>query len=138
MADKKITQLDALAEVNSVDLFLVVDDPSGTPTSKKVAAAAISEFVIDNIVFPTGVEDLDDLGDVTAPSPTTGDLLKYDGTAWVNQSGYATLDSPTLTGTPAAPTAAAGTSTTQVATTAFVINSSQDDQFMLAAAIFTS
>jgi hypothetical protein len=65
-------------------------------------------------------------------------LLKYDGTAWVNQSGYATLDSPTFTGTPAAPTAAAGTSTTQVATTAFVINSSQDDQFMLAAAIFTS
>ena len=42
MADKKVTALDALAELNSVDLFLVVDDPSGTPTSKKVAAAAIS------------------------------------------------------------------------------------------------
>jgi electron transfer flavoprotein alpha subunit len=53
-------------------------------------------------------------------------------------SSYATLASPTLTGTPAAPTAAASTSTTQVATTAFVINSSQDDQFVLAAAIFTS
>lgn len=37
--------------------------------------------------------------------------------------GHATLaplDSPTFTGTPAAPTAASGTSTTQVATTAFV------------------
>lgn len=34
---------------------------------------------------------------------------------------YATLASPTLTGVPAAPTAAANTSTTQVATTAFVM-----------------
>jgi len=33
---------------------------------------------------------------------------------------YATLASPTFTGTPAAPTATAGTSTTQLATTAFV------------------
>ena len=86
MADKKITQLDALATLSSVDLFLAVDDPSGTPTSKKVAAAAISEFVIDNIVFPTGVEDLDDLGDVSAPSPSTGDVLQWNGTAWVNAS----------------------------------------------------
>ena len=35
-------------------------------------------------------------------------------------SAYATLASPTFTGTPAAPTAAAGTNTTQIATTAFV------------------
>ncbi|MBM3911252.1 MAG: hypothetical protein FJ356_06345 [Thaumarchaeota archaeon] len=35
-------------------------------------------------------------------------------------SGLATLSSPTFTGTPAAPTASAGTNTTQIATTAFV------------------
>lgn len=35
---------------------------------------------------------------------------------------YATLASPALTGTPTAPTAAAGTNTTQIATTAFVSN----------------
>jgi len=35
-------------------------------------------------------------------------------------SGYAPLASPTLTGTPAAPTAAADTNTTQIATTAYV------------------
>jgi hypothetical protein len=40
-------------------------------------------------------------------------------TAAVNQN-YAPLASPTFTGTPAAPTATAGTNTTQVATTAFV------------------
>ena len=37
-----------------------------------------------------------------------------------NPSSYATLASPTFTGVPAAPTAAAGTNTTQLATTAFV------------------
>jgi hypothetical protein len=35
-------------------------------------------------------------------------------------SNYATLASPTFTGTPAAPTATGGTNTTQIATTAFV------------------
>jgi hypothetical protein len=35
-------------------------------------------------------------------------------------ASYATLASPTFTGTPAAPTAAVGTSTTQLATTAYV------------------
>lgn len=43
----------------------------------------------------------------------------------------APLDSPTFTGTPIAPTATAGTSTTQLATTAFVTTS---EKFLLAAA----
>jgi len=38
MADKKITQLDALASVNYLDLSYVIDDPSGTPASKKCTA----------------------------------------------------------------------------------------------------
>ena len=48
-------------------------------------------------------------------------------TAWTSlgysslPSGTATLASPTFTGVPAAPTAAANTSTTQIATTAFVM-----------------
>ena len=48
-------------------------------------------------------------------------------TAWTSlgysslPSGSATLASPTFTGVPAAPTAAANTSTTQIATTAFVM-----------------
>ena len=66
------------------------------------------------------VADIDDVTNVTITSVASGDLLKYNGTAWVNAAGYATLASPTFTGTPAAPTAAAATNTTQVATTAFV------------------
>lgn len=48
-----------------------------------------------------------------------GSLSAYATTAAVAAS-YAPLASPTLTGTPAAPTATAGTNTTQLATTAFV------------------
>lgn len=39
-----------------------------------------------------------------------------------NDSGFITAASPELTGTPTAPTAASGTATTQIATTAFVQN----------------
>lgn len=62
-------------------------------------------------------------------SPVAGDSggLEYDGTATsiINSSGtrqtFAYLASPTFTGTPAAPTAAADTNTTQIATTAYFV-----------------
>ena len=50
MADKKITQLTDLGDgLAAVDLFHVVDDPSGTPINKKITA----EDVFNNI--PTWV-----------------------------------------------------------------------------------
>jgi len=70
--------------------------------------------------IPT-INDIDDIGGVTITSATNGDLLKYNGSAWVNAAGYALLASPTLTGTPAAPTAAVDTNTTQIATTSYVV-----------------
>lgn len=48
----------------------------------------------------------------------------YASSAWTAWREAAYLDSPTFTGTPAAPTAAADTNTTQLATTAFVIGQS--------------
>jgi hypothetical protein len=39
MADKKITELSSLTSLAPEDLFVVVDDPSGTPITKKIAAA---------------------------------------------------------------------------------------------------
>ena len=74
----------------------------------------------------SAASSLDDLGNVTVPSPATGDLLKWNGTAWVNAAGYALLASPTFTGTPTLPTGTIATtqtaldSSTKLATTAFV------------------
>ena len=43
---------------------------------------------------------LDGLSNVTVPSPTSGDFLKWNGTAWVNQSGVVTTgDTATVTST---------------------------------------
>ena len=71
----------------------------------------------------------------TTPSPPVGDnTQKVPSTSWVKKeisdavaavtgvdmSSYALLASPTFTGTPTAPTQAAGNNTTRLATTAFV------------------
>jgi hypothetical protein len=154
MADKKITQLDALASVTADDVFLVVDDPSGTPTSKKVTAANLATYTSTGLATTASLSVYAPLasptftGTVAGISKTMVGLGDVDNTSDANKpvssatqtalNLKADLASPTFTGTPAAPTAAVGTSTTQVATTAFVMNSSDDDQFVLAAAIFTS
>ncbi len=96
----------------------------------------------------------------TAVNPTlaAGELVietdtdKYkigDGsTAWTSlgysslPSGSATLASPTFTGVPAAPTAAADTNTTQIATTAYVqtelaaMYGPEDENTVLAGQVF--
>ena len=93
-------------------------------------------------VSGTSINALDDIADVTAPSPSSGDLLKWNGTAWVNASGYALLASPTFTGTPTLPTGTIATtqsaadSTTKVATTAFV-TTADDLKANLASPTFT-
>ena len=61
-------------------------------------------------------------------------IFTYTGTYWVHEpSGYQTYllapkASPALTGTPTAPTASAGTNTTQIATTAFVQTENSNKQ----------
>ena len=59
-----------------------------------------------------------DISKITLPSGTTYDIK--DATARSDLALKADIASPAFTGTPTAPTATAGTNTTQIATTAFV------------------
>lgn len=48
MADKKVSALSALSSITSDDLFLVVNNPQGTPTSYKVSAKNMFKSVPAN------------------------------------------------------------------------------------------
>jgi hypothetical protein len=80
---------------------------TGTMLYKKMAIADSGDYT-GGYVTP---DDLDDAKALKVNISDTGNMLNT----------YARKLSPTFTGTPAAPTAAAGTNTTQIATTAFVI-----------------
>ena len=90
MADKKITQLDALVELASGDLFVVVDSVDGTPVSKKITAADVASYI--NSLVAAGVTTLDGLDDVTITSASSGQLLSYNGSAWVNSAPVAAFN----------------------------------------------
>lgn len=63
-----------------------------------------------------------DLDAIAALAGTSGLLRKTAANTWsLETTAYAPLAAPTFTGVPAAPTAAADTNTTQLATTAFVV-----------------
>lgn len=52
MADKKVTELTAIASVSGDDLLLTINDPAGTPTSRKITITnffgAISVSTVHN------------------------------------------------------------------------------------------
>lgn len=62
MADKKVTELSAITNLSGDDLLLVVNDPSGTPTSNKVTVSRLFANVVPNVVHK---------GTVTARANTT-------------------------------------------------------------------
>lgn len=90
------------------------------------------EIISSQIGIPNAVATFQATG---PSSPSTGQIwidsddnriYVWNGTAWISGtvdfSLYATLSSPTFTGIPVAPTASVDTNTTQIATTAYVVN----------------
>jgi hypothetical protein len=53
MADQKITALTALTTPATEDLLPIVDDPSGTPITKKATIADILKLFVSNVVVQT-------------------------------------------------------------------------------------
>jgi len=84
-----------------------------TDTANVTAAGALMDSEVTNLAQ---VKAFDSSDYATAAQGAKADSAIQSG----DLSPYATLSNPTLTGTPAAPTASTGTNTTQIATTAFV------------------
>ena len=93
--------------VGAVELATVAETQTGTDTTRAVTPAGLQGRVT-----------------ASASDTTAGRLIKVGDNGTSQFPLLAPLASPSLTGTPTAPTAANGTSTTQIATTAFVMNNS--------------
>ena len=79
MADKKITALTDLGDaLASVDLFHIIDNPSGTPINKKVTA----EDVFNNI--PTWIGLKDTAQQITGDGSTISAITVTESTTLVN------------------------------------------------------
>ena len=79
MADKKITAFTDLGDaLASVDLFHIIDDPSGTPINKKVTA----EDVFNNI--PTWIGLKDTAQQITGDGSTISAISVTESTTLIN------------------------------------------------------
>ena len=55
MADKKITELTSITSVSGDDLLMVVNDPSGTPDSRKITVASFFAAIPSAAAFSAPV-----------------------------------------------------------------------------------
>jgi len=79
MADLKISQLTALTSINaaSTDVLPIVD--TSATTTKKISLSDLTEFTV-------GTSSIDVLADVTISSAATNQVLRWNGTAWINSA----------------------------------------------------
>jgi hypothetical protein len=96
--------------------------PAGGLTGKSLNIAQVSGGSAGSFTYTFTGPTLYKTVFVNTPTALDfGDTYTFNGTAWVQiNRALTSLASPAFSGTPTAPTAAAGTNTTQLATTAFV------------------
>ena len=80
MADKKVSQLDALTSVSGDDLIMVVNDPAGTPSSKKVTATNVFGGVTVPATFNNTVSISGGNMTIAANCTVTGEMRLQEST----------------------------------------------------------
>jgi hypothetical protein len=109
------------ASATARNMFIELTGTGGASTNLIVPANKKLYFIYNNTTGAVTVK-VTGLTGVSVPAAAKM-VLASNGTDIVTATNYmagATFPSPTLTGTPVAPTASFGTNTTQIATTAFV------------------
>lgn len=122
----RIAADDALSTDLALKAPLASPGLTGNPTAPTASAGTNNTLIATTAFVMTAI------GDLVASAPTAlntldelaaalGDDANFAGTITAAIATKAPLASPGFTGTPTAPTAAADTNTTQIATTAFVV-----------------
>lgn len=114
MVDKKITELDAIAAVVGADLLAVVDDPAGTAKTTKGTITQLAAFLdglsetltnktintasntltvveadisdLQAYILDVSGSPLSELSDVTITGIAGNEILKWNGSAWINNT----------------------------------------------------
>jgi len=114
MADKKVTALTSIGTgIAAADVWMVIDDPTGTPTNKKMAVQDFTRYLPSYIGFSQAAQALTTAGAVditsavtTIASSGTDALTLANGTSthqlkfitMISDGGTATLTPTTLNG----------------------------------------
>jgi hypothetical protein len=74
MADSKISDLTELTSVNNADLVAIIDDPSGTPVTKKITKANLVTNIASSDIINTAVtlSETQTLTSKTLTNPSLG------------------------------------------------------------------
>ena len=99
MADTKITALSELTSVADADLIAIVDDPSGTPTSKKITKKNLVKNIVNVDIDSSAAIDATKIADGSVTSTEFQHINSLSSNAQTQINSKAPLASPTFTGT---------------------------------------
>lgn len=88
MAEVKITALTEATTATTDDLLVLVDDPAGTPTTKKITEKSLYNARKLMSIVPAATFALGTGTSVQSAFPTTGDVITLEGSTTYEMEGY--------------------------------------------------